>query len=93
MIGIYRVNGNSMLPEMNSGDYVICLKSQIGMRVGANVVVDHRIYGTIVKRIKKKDPRGYLWLSGNNPSSVQGSQIGWVSYEQVLGRVLFTVHS
>ena len=91
MFSIYRVNGNSMLPEIGSGDYVFCMKRRKSLEIGRNVVLRHRHYGTIVKRIKKIDPRGYLWLSGISPESISGKQMGWVAPSQVLGCVLYTI--
>jgi signal peptidase I len=91
MLGIYKVSGNSMLPEMMSGDYVLCFKSKKAVRIGVDVIVEHHRYGTLLSKIKKIDPRGYVWLASNSEFNTEVLRLGWVSPEEVLGRVIYRI--
>lgn len=54
------------------------------------MVVDHPRYGIIIKRAVRKDSHGY-WFESDNACGVTTGEIGAVTYDQIVGRVLFAV--
>lgn len=86
MFKVRKVTGGSMLPVLRHGDYVFLLKWRI--KKGDIVVVNHPHFGDIIKRVKSIE-NAKITLSGDNSSSVNSDQIGEVSYENLLGKVLF----
>ncbi len=91
MLYIFRVEGDSMLPTLTAGDYVIASRLFFKPRKNQLVVVDHPVYSRIVKRITEVcDKRGF-YLSGENTSSVSSEKMGWIHKSQILARVLFSI--
>lgn len=97
MFQVFRVQGQSMSPVLNDGDYVLAspwaifLSGPLGLKVGSLVVVQHPQYQVIVKRLVKLDQDGRFLLSGENSASVSSKQMDWCNQSQVLGRVLLKI--
>ena len=70
MFRLIRVDGDSMSPALENGDYILIKKarSQVKLRPGLIYVVNHDRLGRIIKRLKSVDQDG-LWFSGDNPAS------------------------
>ena len=87
-IGLYRVDGQSMLPTYGHYDLLI------GWRwftpgPGQVVVADHDLM--IIKRITKADSKGY-WLEGDNSDlSTDSRTFGYVTRSQLRARVILRV--
>lgn len=88
---IYRIEGDSMLPVLKAGDYILTFKLFGGLKEGDVVVVRHPLYGIIVKRIITFSADGFLWLCGESRASLSPEQIGWVDPACVLGRRLCVI--
>lgn len=90
-ISIYEINGNSMSPAFQQGDYVLCIPYST-LEVGDIVIAD-TVLGTIVKRVASissavevegityEVPAGYVFLLGDNPQESLDSR------NEVLGAI------
>ena len=64
---LYRVTGDSMLPDLAAGSYVVTLAHRCqAIRIGDVVVVDHATHGRIIKRVVGVDRHRALLLAGDN---------------------------
>jgi nickel-type superoxide dismutase maturation protease len=92
MLSLFKIKGDSMLPKMAGGDFVIISRLFFSLKPGDVVVVDHPVYQRIVKRIEKTCSQQGIWLTGDNLSaSVSSDDMGWVSRNQVKGKVIVTI--
>lgn len=91
MLNIFRVEGDSMSPILTAGDYVIASRLFFTFQVNQLVIVDHPIYGCIVKRIVEISNTKGFYLSGENANSISSKKIGWVRKEDIKGRVLLSI--
>lgn len=91
MFRFIKVQGESMSPRLYDGDFVFVSRLYWSLEVNQLVVVDHSVYGFIVKTILHIAPGGLLWLSGENHKSLTPERIGWVSQKRVIGKVLWCV--
>lgn len=80
-----------MLPTIAGGDFVIARRYFFTPKLNDIVVVDHPIYGRIVKRIEKIAANHTVWLRGENDDSVKPEQMGWISPDAIKGKVIYTV--
>jgi len=92
VIQVIKVKGDSMLPELTNGDFVIVSKFYWPLKTGHLVVANHPNYQCIIKRIVQISPLKGILLSGTNAASVTTEQMGWVSKKHVLGKVLFRIN-
>lgn len=86
---VYKISGDSMLPALNDGDYVVTTKPR-SFRPGSIYVVNHLDLGQIIKRLIQVD-ENRLIFSGDNPDSTPSSVIAPVSPDRVLGQVRFVI--
>ncbi|VAW85224.1 hypothetical protein MNBD_GAMMA16-2043 [hydrothermal vent metagenome] len=91
LIGIFKVNGKSMLPILAEGDFVITSRLLSKIRSNDLVVVEHPVYGRLVKRVLEVSNDNRLWLCGNNTSSLTPEKIGWINAEDIKGKVYFSI--
>lgn len=85
---IRRVAGNSMLPSLRSGRIIIAKAKPAALRPTNVVIVRHDSIDK-VKRIKSLK-RGRLFLLGDNADlSLDSRSFGWVSEDQVIGKVIW----
>lgn len=80
-----------MSPILNEGDFVATTCWWPKLQLGRLVVVRHPRYKIIVKRITEFREDGHFLLSGENDASVESQQIGWISKDDLLGVVLFSI--
>ncbi len=86
----YRVENNSMLPALRSGEQVIVKKSA-KINVGDIVIAKHPFKKSveIIKRIKEIDKNGKYFLVGDNSDeSTDSRTFGAVSIECIKGKVI-----
>lgn len=93
MLRLIKVQGQSMAPQLHDGDYVFISRLFLSLKVGDVVVVDHFLYGIIIKKVVHVAPDGQLWLCGEHPTSLESERIGWLSPRRVLGKVIGRVCS
>ncbi|MEM7405004.1 MAG: S24/S26 family peptidase [Pseudomonadota bacterium] len=90
---LFKVRGNSMSPTLLDGDYVIGRRPsrRRPVRTGDVVIVDHRQFGRMVKRVCSIDADGAARVSGDNASSTSSVDIGLLTPSQVINLVLWRV--
>ena len=91
MLGIFKVQGDSMYPTLSAGDFVVTCRFYRKLAIGDLIVFNHNNYGRLIKRIIEIASTGELRLTGENNASVDSQQIGWVSKKDLLGIVLFKI--
>lgn len=88
MFRLIKVQGESMSPSLHNGDFVFTSRWYRKLKMGHLVVVDHALYGLMVKKVLHIAPDGQLWLGGESNKSLQSERIGWVSPRRVVGKVI-----
>jgi signal peptidase I len=92
MFAIYKVAGNSMLPQIKDGDYVFLL-TLIRFTLplpGMTVIFDQPEYGLLLKQVSSVDRKNKtMTLQGLNSFSVNIHQIGEVPFSCLKGCVLW----
>ena len=82
-----------MLPELSSGDFVIASRFYLSIKNNDLLIVNHPVYGIIVKRVIEYHPQNGYRLRGDHTSSVSSEQMGWLSQENIVGKIFFSVTS
>lgn len=93
MFRLVKVRGNSLSPYVCSGDFVLTSKLYSSLEVGHLVVVDHALYGVLLKKVLHIAPDGQLWLGCDENKSLTSERIGWVSSRRVIGKVILRVRA
>jgi phage repressor protein C with HTH and peptisase S24 domain len=95
MIKIVKVTGNSLSPFFLPGDFVLIGLKPIFSRFiqpGDFIVFDHEGYGRLIKKVLDFDPRNDHYLvSGTQPMSLDSKQLGPISDQAVIGKVLLHI--
>ncbi len=91
MFRVFKITGDSMLPTLGNGDYVLALCWKYQLKIGHLVIAKHPDYGLIVKRICELVNDDQFLLSGDNTISVNHQQIGIICRAQIIGRVIYSV--
>ena len=91
--GLYKVTGDSMLPNYCPGDYVLAWRhARRSLKIGDVVVVKHPRFGTIIKRIQQVvDPTTFTLSGDNAEASTDSSEIGPIPLDQVAGKVMWRI--
>jgi nickel-type superoxide dismutase maturation protease len=89
--GLFKVTGDSMLPNYRSGDFVLTFRRRRqAIKPGDVVVVDHPRFGRIIKRISAIPQPDTFTLSGDNHlASTHSEKLGEVSIDQLQGKVVW----
>lgn len=88
---LLRVTGNSMLPTLSDGDFILVQCKPRRIRCGDVIVADHPEFGAIIKRVKHRLP-GAFQLEGDNPqASTSTERIGPVLKSAITGRALLAI--
>lgn len=85
------VRGDSMLPTLNDGDYVLIDKKPKYYFLGdICVLTPPNELNLVVKRITKMNPQisEYWFLGDNRNNSKDSRYYGWVTEKQIEGRVI-----
>lgn len=87
---IWKVTGHSMFPRIPEYSYVLVCHwfKQTWIKPEQTILVHSKQYGVIIKRVALIDSNGFIWCKGENLSSISVEEIGPVSRNQVIGRVL-----
>lgn len=86
-----RVDGNSMAPALNDGDYVLARRDRRPAKADAIVLIRHPTMGRMVKRVRARDDRGRVLVGGDNALSIPSEAIGALPDEAITGRVRWRV--
>jgi len=78
-----------MTPTLHPGQIVVASGWFLRPRSGQVVIVNHNGLQK-VKRIERVDPRRGVFVVGDNPhQSTDSRHFGWVSLNNIVGRVLW----
>jgi signal peptidase I len=92
MFRIHKVVGDSMTPEYQEGDYVVLITLPFfvkRLKVGDTVVFEHKLYGTLIKRIASFDPEtAEAYVEGTRPDSLDSRRLGTIRREKIRGKVI-----
>lgn len=87
-----------MSPNFLPNAFVVAIKHPWQVfKVGDVVLVNHLIYGKMIKRINSYQQTtnsknsAYITLIGDHPASVSTQQMGVVSQSQIMGRVCYCI--
>ena len=84
-----------MSPRIPEGSYVLVngWRSALSVKPGQIIKVRHSRYGDIIKTLDHIDDQGFLWLRGEQKSSVSLLDMGPIKDKQVIGMVWFIIRS
>ncbi len=88
---LLKVNGESMSPTLQSGDYVLTVKVKPqSVRLGFIYIIEHSDLGRIIKRVISTQNGRYI-LSGDNPNSTPSQIIAPTTQERIKERVILII--
>ena len=85
-----RVDGFSMEPTLNDGDYVVAATKWWRPRENKLVVANHPEYGVLIKRVRGHSSNGYT-LTSDNPRGTDSRTFGDIPEQQLVGQVLLKI--
>ena len=89
MFQILRIQGNSMSPEYQNGDFVLIVRT-CRPKVGDVIVFHNQLYGRLIKRIEKITEQG-IYVIGTGANSLDSRRLGPVSPDKALGKVIWHI--
>ena len=79
-----------MEPTLSDGDYVVAATRLWRPQIDRLIVVRHKDYGVLVKRVLQRSAAGYI-ISSDNPMGTDSRTFGEIPDQDVIGTVLFRV--
>ena len=96
MCRILRIQGDSLNPEYQDGDFLFISKIPILLNLvypGDLVVFRQPGYGTLVKKVGNfSSDRQNIHVIGTNPESIDSRIFGDVRKSDLLGKVIWHIH-
>lgn len=91
MFRIIKVEGESMSPDYNSGDFVIVSRLPLllnTVKINSVMVFRSRNYGILIKKVSDidRDKQRYFF-KGSNKNSVTTEMIGAIDKKDIIGSV------
>ena len=85
----YRIQGNSMLPELKDGDEVLVNPNE-PYQIGDIVVAQHPFKQSVVliKRISEIDESSVYLIGDNSAESTDSRTLGKIPRKDILGKVV-----
>jgi type IV secretory pathway protease TraF len=84
-----------MLPAYRDGDFVLVCKIPFlfdKLRRGDVIAFRHKEYGTMIKKVQNFTPaNGEVVVTGTQEDSVDSRRFGPITYEDVLGKVIWHI--
>lgn len=80
-----------MKPALCNGDFVLITPWLTKARLNKLLIVDHPLFGIIIKRVISINTDGSCWLDSDNSRGIGTEKIGLISPWLIVGRVLFTI--
>lgn len=92
MLRILKITGNSMSPDYQEGDFVLlatCAHVIRHLKVGDTIIFEHKLYGTLIKRIASFDPgTAEAYVEGTRPDSLDSRRLGTIRPDVIQGKVI-----
>ncbi|OUR95436.1 hypothetical protein A9Q84_16515 [Halobacteriovorax marinus] len=94
MISIFKVQGQSMSPLYEDGDYLFIFKPfwkkpPLAKQI---IVFNHIKYGLLLKRVVSVDKKSKIFFSkGHNSHSISREEIGAIKFEEIKGTPIFHI--
>jgi len=92
MLRIHKVTGDSMSPDFQDGDFVVLTRIPIllnRLKIGDIIIFDHKLYGTLIKRIASFDPEtAEAYVEGTRPDSLDSRRLGTIRRSAIRGKVI-----
>ena len=96
MLRIFRIHGNSLEPEYQSGDFVLVSKIPFLFhppKPGEVIGCIHPAFGLLIKQVGSYNPQTrQLTVLGTHPNSVDSREFGEISSQTIIGKVLWHIH-
>ncbi len=93
MLKILRIEGESMSPDYNNGDYVIVSRFPLlfnMVKINSVLVFKSSKFGVLIKNVSAIDQAGNrFYFKGTNQMSVSTELIGAIERKDIIGSVLF----
>ena len=97
MLRLLRVNGNSLQPNYQEGDFVLVAKIPFLMgklQRGDVVAFYHPDYGTMIKRVDHiPSEKDEIYVTGTHEYSVDSRDFGPIQRSAVIGKVIWHIRS
>ncbi|MFH2039166.1 MAG: S26 family signal peptidase [Chloroflexota bacterium] len=91
---VYKISGESMLPEYKEGDFVIINEIAFFIRhlqIGDVIIFNHPTYGFLIKKIDSVLPEVGFFVSGSHKNSLDSSKLGLIPISEVKGKVVWHI--
>ena len=92
MLRIHKVAGDSMSPDYQEGDFVALITLPFFLKrikVGDTIIFEHKLYGTLIKRIASFDPEtAEAYVEGTQPDSLDSRRLGTIRRDAIRGKVI-----
>ena len=89
---IFEVEGSSMAPTLEDGDFVTGRPFDNKISVGDVVVIEHPKLGKIIKRVASFNEKGQFKVSGDSPTSISSEEIGAIESSQISQIICYRVN-
>jgi hypothetical protein len=97
MLQLVRIQGNSIAPYLQDGEYAVLLKRRWLRKPlckGDFVVFNEKTHGTMIKQIASQSPDGsQLFMRGLDDFSTDSRLFGAISLLQVKGKVIYRIRT
>ena len=81
-----------MSPDFQDGDFVVLTRFPIllnRLKIGDVIIFDHKLYGTLIKRIASFDPEtAEAYVEGTHPDSLDSRRLGTIRRSAIRGKVI-----
>ena len=89
MFRVLRIQGESMSPEYQTGDFVLIVR-RAHPKIGDVIVFHNQLYGLLIKRVEKVTEQG-IYVIGTGEHSLDSRRLGPVSPDKVQGKVIWHI--
>ena len=81
-----------MSPDFQDGDFVLLATAPFflkRLKAGDTIVFQHKLYGTLIKRITSLDPETReAYVAGTSPESLDSRRLGTIRRESIRGKII-----